>query len=98
MLKWRSQYDFVLLDSAPVLPVPDAASLARLCDRTLLVVRYESTTLQAAQRSFRMIRPNLPDPSALEIIMNGVPRDSPDFFAYYGYRQQTCTGGNHGHA
>lgn len=98
MLKWRSQYDFVLLDSAPVLPVPDAASLARLCDRTLLVVRYESTTLQAAQRSFRMIRPNLPDPSALEIIMNGVPRNSPDFFAYYGYRQQTCTGGNHGHA
>ena len=98
MLKWRSQYDFVLLDSAPVLPVPDAASLARLCDRTLLVVRYESTTMQAAQRSYRMIRANLADPSVLEIIMNGVPQNSPDYFSYYGYRQQPYTGGSHGHA
>jgi succinoglycan biosynthesis transport protein ExoP len=98
MHKWRSQYDFILLDSAPVLPVPDAASLARLCDRTLLVVRYESTTLQAVQRSYRMIRPNLPESSALEVIMNGVPHNSPDFFAYYGYRRQPYKGANHGHA
>ncbi|HUY82827.1 MAG TPA: Wzz/FepE/Etk N-terminal domain-containing protein [Acidobacteriaceae bacterium] len=98
MQKWRAQYDFVLLDSAPVLPVPDAASLARLCDRTLLVVRYESTTMQAAQRSYRMIRRNMPDQAALEIIMNGVPENSPDYFSYYGYKQQTYAGGIHGHA
>jgi polysaccharide biosynthesis transport protein len=86
MEQWRAQYDFVLLDSAPVLPVPDAASLARLCDRTLLVVRYESTTMQAAQRSFRMIRQNMPERAGLDVVMNGVPEDSPDYFAYYGYK------------
>jgi len=92
MLKWRSQYDFVLLDSAPVLPVPDAASLARLCDRTLLVVRYESTTMQAAQRTYRLVRQYLPDHAALEVVMNGVPEDSPDYFTYHGYKETAYAG------
>lgn len=86
MREWRSLYDFVLLDSAPVLPVPDAATLARLCDRILLVVRYESTAMQAAQRSYRMLQRNLPDRADLDVVMNGVPEKSPDYFAYYGYR------------
>jgi len=88
--QWRAQYDFVLLDSAPVLPVPDAASLARFCDRTLLVVRYASTTLQAAQRSYRMIRQNLPEHAGVDVVMNGVPEDSPDYFSYYGYTAGGC--------
>ena len=84
--EWRSQYDFVLLDSAPVLSVPDVATLAQLCDRTLLVVRYESTTLQAARRSYQMVRRNLPGQAELDVVMNGVPANSPDYFAYYGYK------------
>lgn len=84
--QWRSRYDFVLLDSTPVLAVPDTASLVRLCDRTLLVVRYGSTTMQAAQRSYGMIRRNLGEQAELEVVMSGVPEKSPDYFAYYGYR------------
>lgn len=94
MKEWRTQYDFVLLDSAPVLPVPDAASLARFCDRTLLVVRYESTLMQAAQRSYRMIRKNLPEQAALDVVMNGVPQNSADYFAYYGTRNRWRARGN----
>lgn len=86
VLEWRSQYDFVLLDSAPVLPVPDAARLAQLCDRTLLVVRYEATTLPAARRSYQMVQRNLPGHAELDVVMNGVPANSPDYFAYYGYK------------
>ncbi|HTV06516.1 MAG TPA: Wzz/FepE/Etk N-terminal domain-containing protein [Acidobacteriaceae bacterium] len=86
MQQWRAEYDVVLLDSAPVLPVPDAASLARLCDRTLLAVRYGCTTMQAAQRSYRMIRQNLPERAGLDVVMNGVPENSPDYVAYYGYK------------
>lgn len=98
MEQWRAKYDFVVLDSAPVLPVPDAASLARLCDRTLLVVRYESTTMQAAQRSYRMIMQNLPEQAVMEVVMNGVPEGSPDYFAYYGYNGRAYAGKVHGHA
>lgn len=86
MSEWRERYDFVLLDSAPVLPVPDAARLARLCDRTLLLVRYESTMMHAAQRSYRMLEKNLPERAELDVVMNGVPARSPDYVAYYGYK------------
>lgn len=85
MAQWRSLYDFVLLDSAPVLAVPDSASLARFCDRTLLVVRYGSTAMQAAQRSYGMIRRNLRERGELEVVMNGLPEKSPDYFAYCGF-------------
>jgi capsular exopolysaccharide synthesis family protein len=98
MEEWRARYDFVLLDSAPVLPVPDAASLARLCDRTLLVVRYQSTTMQAAQRSYRMLRQNLPEDAVLEVVMNGVPQGSPDYFAHYGHRGRAYAGREQGNA
>ncbi len=37
--KWSRQFDIVLLDSPPVLPVADARILARQADGTLLVVR-----------------------------------------------------------
>jgi len=84
--EWQAQYDFVLLDSAPVLPVPDAAGLARLCDRTMLVVRYESTRMVAVQRSYRMIEKNLRERAELDVVMNGVPENSPDYFAYYGHK------------
>jgi len=87
--EWRAQYDFVLLDSAPVLPVPDAAGLARLCDRTMLVVRYESTRMLAVQRSYRMIEKILPERAELDVVMNGVPENSPDYFAYYGHKRRS---------
>lgn len=81
---WRAQYDFILLDSAPVLPVAEAASLARLCDRTLLVVRYGSTAMQAVQRSYRLVQRNQSGGGAIDVVMNGIPPHSPDYFAYYG--------------
>jgi capsular exopolysaccharide synthesis family protein len=37
--RWCGQFDLVLLDSAPVLPVADARILSRLVDGTILVVR-----------------------------------------------------------
>ncbi|MBN1341548.1 MAG: FHA domain-containing protein [Phycisphaerae bacterium] len=37
--RWRKDYDVILLDSAPVLPVADASILARHADGTIMVVR-----------------------------------------------------------
>jgi capsular exopolysaccharide synthesis family protein len=85
--EWRTQYDFVLLDSAPVLAVRDAANLARLCDRSILLVRYGSTSMQAAQRSYHMIRRIMPRQSTLDVVMNGVPENSPGYSACYGTRK-----------
>ena len=40
----RRQYDYVIVDSPPLLPVTDGALLARITDGALLVVRSDRTT------------------------------------------------------
>ena len=43
MARWRESYDFIVLDSPPVLLVTDPVVLASLADATLLVARYGLT-------------------------------------------------------
>jgi capsular exopolysaccharide synthesis family protein len=44
----RLQFDTVLIDTPPVLPMPDARVIARLADSVVLVVRANKTTREAA--------------------------------------------------
>jgi Mrp family chromosome partitioning ATPase len=44
-------FDWVILDSAPLLPVSDSSVLADLVDGVLLVVRAGQTRAESAQRS-----------------------------------------------
>jgi capsular exopolysaccharide synthesis family protein len=46
-----SRFDFVILDSAPVLPVVDGVRTASLADATLLVVRADKATREQVRRS-----------------------------------------------
>ena len=41
----KDTYDYVILDSAPVNGLPDALILSTLADKTVIVVKYESTTI-----------------------------------------------------
>jgi receptor protein-tyrosine kinase len=50
---WRSRYDVVLLDTAPVLPVADAAILSRHADGTVMVVREEHCRRGEVEDAFR---------------------------------------------
>ena len=50
LAEWRRQYDFVLLDSGPLLDVADSAILSRQVDGTIFVVR-EQHCRHAAVRS-----------------------------------------------
>jgi succinoglycan biosynthesis transport protein ExoP len=85
--RWRSEYDFVLFDSPPVLPVADARILARMCDATLLVARHAFTSRQAIQRSHELIRQQLPEHAMVGAVLNGVSVESADYYDYYGYRK-----------
>ncbi|MBX3507666.1 MAG: polysaccharide biosynthesis tyrosine autokinase [Parvibaculum sp.] len=52
----RKDYDLVVLDSAPVLPVSDSRVLSRLADETVFVVRWSDTPKDAAQSAVRELR------------------------------------------
>lgn len=52
----RDDYDLVVLDSAPVLPVSDSRVLSRLADETVFIVRWNETPRDAAQSALRELR------------------------------------------
>ena len=56
--RMKSRYDLIVLDSPPVLPVPDARLIAKLSDKVIYVVRSSSTpssTVEAGLRLFKNI-------------------------------------------
>lgn len=53
---WRTQYDFIVFDGAPVLPVTDSVLLSMLADQTLLVARYKQTKRQSLVQSYRLLQ------------------------------------------
>jgi succinoglycan biosynthesis transport protein ExoP len=52
----RARADMVLIDSPPLLPVTDAAVLARECDGALIVIRQGRTTREQLSRAVEALR------------------------------------------
>ncbi len=86
--RWRECYDFIVLDSPPVLLVTDPVVLAGLADATLLVARYGVTNRLSLARSHRTIREqSIQD--RIGIVLNGVSQGSSFHYEYYGYSGAT---------
>jgi succinoglycan biosynthesis transport protein ExoP len=78
------EYDQVLIDSPPIVPVTDSRILAASCDATILVLRAERSTRRLAEHA----RDGLFSVGAnvLGIIINDVPRGQTGYgYYYYGY-------------
>lgn len=80
---WRSMYDFVIIDSPPLLAVTDAQILARQSDVTVLVARHGLSTRKSLERAYRKL---VNDQDKVSVVLNGVSRDSVSYGEYYGYR------------
>lgn len=52
----RAEYDVVILDTSPLLPVIDTAVLARHCDKLLLVVEWNRTPRMAALQAIKRLQ------------------------------------------
>lgn len=67
----RAEYDVVLLDAPPLLPVTDAALLAAQTDGAMIVVRHGKTTHD--QLAHAVERLEAVDAKVLGVVMNMVP-------------------------
>jgi capsular exopolysaccharide synthesis family protein len=54
----RSRYDLIVLDSPPVLAVSDAVILSHIADKTIFVVRWETTPRAIALGALKALRTN----------------------------------------
>jgi capsular exopolysaccharide synthesis family protein len=80
--EFQHRYDYVILDSPPMLNMADASILAQMADATVLVVAYAETTKEEAQKvhqQLQMAKANL-----IGVVINGVPPHL-DPYGYYGY-------------
>lgn len=85
--KWRQEFDFIVVDSPPVLPVTDAQILVAEADATVLVARAGVTSRVGLRRSFNLIVQHAKDPAhpAVGALLNGISRSSAAYYGYYGY-------------
>jgi succinoglycan biosynthesis transport protein ExoP len=81
--RWRREYDFVLLDSAPLLVVSDTLPIAKYVDGVILVARFDVTPMRAAQRSVALLRRTRA--KVLGVLFNDVPIKGIGYGSYYGY-------------
>jgi receptor protein-tyrosine kinase len=91
---WRSEFDSILLDTPPMLQMPDARVLGRLADGVVLVLRAGRTTREMAQAA----KQRFADDSTRvvgSILNNWDPKSSRDgHYGYYkGYYRHYQSGG-----
>jgi len=72
LTRLRERYEMILIDSPPILSLPDMPIIERLVDEVLLVVRAEKTSKEAVAMGIR----SLTTPKLLGIIFNGVQSSS----------------------
>jgi polysaccharide biosynthesis transport protein len=78
----REQFEFVVVDSPPVIPVSDARVLSPLVDVVVLVGRYESTTRRALARSAQLL--SEAQANVIGVVLNDIDYSSADF-RYFNY-------------
>ncbi len=87
MLEWaREEFDLVLIDTAPLLPVVDGRAVVSHADAVVMVVKWEKTDRAAVQAALNRT-PGIEDKLA-GVVLNHVVEDQARYYDYYnlGYR------------
>jgi protein-tyrosine kinase len=86
-------FDWILLDSPPVVPISDACLLSELCDGVLMVLKAASTPFDIAQKACREFQGK----PLLGVVLNRVkPGASSSSYYYSSYYNQSAPGANIG--
>ena len=73
-------FDWLIVDSSPVIPVSDSVSMGRACDAVLLVARSGTTSYPVAQRAQHELKAS----NIIGFVLNAV-KDPPTPDSYYTY-------------
>ena len=72
-------FDWIIIDSPPVIPVSDASVLSKVCDGVMMVVRSNSTPSDLARKA----RMEFPDQMLIGAVLNGTDHESAQYERYY---------------
>jgi Mrp family chromosome partitioning ATPase len=80
----NKEYDYVLIDTAPVMAADDVTSLAPRVDGVIFVVRAEFTSSRVARAALDMLYQR--KAKVLGLVFNAVRPMSGDYYYYYRYK------------
>jgi len=79
----REAYDYVVVDSPPVLPVADSVILGTMVDAVVLVIKGQSTSKEMVRQAYsKLARLNV---HVIGSVLNDVDVTSGDYYYYRGY-------------
>jgi capsular exopolysaccharide synthesis family protein len=78
----RPLYDFIMIDTPPVLAVTDASILSRLTDAAILIIRYGTAQRHVVQRCTDLLERS--GAHLLGVAINVVDFKAPEYSEYYG--------------
>ncbi|MPZ78264.1 MAG: polysaccharide biosynthesis tyrosine autokinase [Deltaproteobacteria bacterium] len=102
----KDDYDFLLIDSPPVMPVSDAVILSSLADAMIFVVEGQKTPKHLVRKAIAQLGNN--QAKILGVVLNRVDIRGPEYREYYRYynpqfyhhpghrHEDTRTGGHRG--
>lgn len=80
----RDMYEFVVIDSPPILPYSEGRALARFVDGVVFVGRAGIVTREAMARSMELLR-EVHSAPVLEVVLNGTRTGDRSYGYHYGY-------------
>lgn len=80
----KQRYDFIIIDSPPLLNVSDAHLISKVAEQTILVARSGVSTYESVARAFNMLK-NI-NSSVLGLVINAVDVKKENYYysRYYG--------------
>jgi len=72
-------FDWILIDSPPVIPLTDSVSLQQHADASLLVVRAGHTPREAVEQTITLLGKK----NVIGIVLNGVEARDQLYYQYY---------------
>jgi capsular exopolysaccharide synthesis family protein len=87
----RERYEMIIIDSPPVLPIPDALMLGRWTDGALLAARFEISRAPQVERARRQL--DMAGIPVLGTVINGM-RSSDAYYGRYTYGRHRASQGD----
>lgn len=89
---WRSQFEYVVLDTSPVLPVTDPVVLSTHTDAVVVVIRFATSTLDSLSRTIALLK--RVNARRLCLLVNAMDvRNSAPYGYYYAKREASFAEG-----
>jgi len=85
--RMREIYDYIIVDSPPVLTVTDALIISNLVDCVIYIVSYKKTKKDQAKLALKQLKEN--NANVIGAVLSNIDvKQNRDYYNYYSYKRE----------